>query len=139
MDNQQTVQYLNTDLELIATTDLASLAQALALSPITAASICCLHVGYMDPLGYHARFEAFGPEGSYQTPEQSINALLSAIEQLDPPLHALWQACSTKTLDIGYRSGIAPCTLSNQLSLRTLARMQVLGIDLSITLYPVDE
>lgn len=108
MDNQQTVQYLNTDLELIATTDLASLAQALATSHITTASICCLHVGYMDPLGYHARFEAFGPEGSYQTPEQSINALLSAIEQLDPPLHALWQACSTRPWTSVIAAGLHP-------------------------------
>ena len=71
--------------------------------------------------------------------EQSIDALLSAIEQLDPQCHALWQACSRKTLDIGYRSAIAPGSLSHQLSLQTLARMQVWGIDLSITLYPVDE
>ena len=139
MDNQQTVQYLNTDLELIAPIDLTLLAQALAPAHITTAPICCLHVGYIDPLGYHARFEAFAPEGSYGTPEQSIDALLSAIEQLDPQCHAQWQACSRKTLDIGYRSAIAPGSLSHQLSLQTLARMQVWGIDLSITLYPVDE
>ena len=63
MDNQQTVQYLNTDLELIATTDLASLAQALATSHITTASICCLHVATWILLAITPGLKRLAPRG----------------------------------------------------------------------------
>lgn len=139
MDYERAVRYINTDLLLTAPFDLTSLAAVLAPENIPDAPVSCLHVGYSDNMGYQASFEAFDLDGIHGTPEQSITVLLSAIEQLPETLQSMWRACSKKTFDIGYSSGVTPRHITSSLSLHTLARMQSLGIDVSITIYQMTE
>lgn len=139
MDNDYdiTVRYLNTDLLLTAPVDLASLVSALTAEHLPDPQIICLSVGYREGIGYQAHVEAFDLAGNYPTPENTIRALLDAIEQLSGSLRSVWEACCRKTVDIGYQSGFTPRHVIHHLSLQTLARMQSLGIDLSVTVYPV--
>lgn len=135
MDFEKNTHYINTDLLLSAPIELTSLARIIAPEHVQDAPISCLSVGRSETLEHYANFEAFGPVGHYETPEESINALLDAIEKLPESLRAVWQACSRRTVDIGYRSGSAPAHVVSAISLCTLARMQALGIDMAITVY----
>ena len=139
IDDESRVHYINTDLMLTAPVDLAPLAQAMAPGDLPDISISCLHDSQADGGLYHSVFEAFGAQGSYSTPDASIKALLDAVEQLPQALQPLWQACTKKTLDIGYNSGVTPGCVSHPIPTATLLRMQSLGIDLCITLYSLEE
>lgn len=139
IDDDCWVYYINTDLMLTAPVNLAPLAQAMAPGDLPEESISCLHDSQADGDLYRSVFEAFGPQGSYPTPDESIRALLDAIEQLPQALQPLWQACTKKTLDIGYNSGVTPGSVSHPIPIDTLLRMQSLGIDLCITVYSVGE
>jgi hypothetical protein len=134
-DDESDVYYINTDLMLTAPVDLAPLAQAMASAHLCDCSISCLHDSQADDGVYHSVFEAYGPQGSYGTPEESINVLLGAVEQLPQALKPLWQACTRKTMDIGLRSDALTHSLTYPLRFGTLARMHLLGIDLAITVY----
>lgn len=72
IDDESGVYYINTDLMLTATVDLAPLAQAMAPGDLPDISISCLHDSQADGDLYHSIFEAFGPQGSYSTPDESI-------------------------------------------------------------------
>ena len=133
-DAENTVHYINTDLLLAAPIDLGLLAAALIGQSEADGCVSCLHIG-RDESGYQAHFEAFGPDGSYFTPQESIQALLNAIEHLPQSMAPAWQACSKRTLDIGYESGDVPRSVSHPIPIDMLARMQILGIDLCITVY----
>lgn len=136
MDDESTLRYINTDLLLTAPFDLATLATVLAPEN---APISCLHVGYNEKTGYQASFEAFDVDGNHGTPEESMTVLLDAIERLPQALQSMWRACSNKTFDMGYNSGVTPRPITHALSLHTLARMQSLGIDVSVTVYPISQ
>ena len=113
IDDDCWVYYINTDLMLTAPVNLAPLAQAMAPGDLPEESISCLHDSQADGDLYHSVFEASGPQGSYPTPDESIRALLDAIEQLPQALQPLWHACTKKTLDIGYNSGVTPGSVSH--------------------------
>ncbi|OZY41626.1 hypothetical protein CJF43_12280 [Pseudomonas fragi] len=139
MDDKSGVHYINTDLMLTAAVDLAPLAQAMAPGDLPDISISCLHDSQADGGLYHSVFEAFGPQGSYSTPDESIKALLDAVEQLPQALQRMWRACTKKTLNIGYNSGVTPGYVSHPIPIDTLLRMQSLGVDLCITVYSLEE
>lgn len=139
MDYERTLGYINTDLLLTASFDLATLAAALAPEHAAHASISCLHVGHSDTMGYQASFEAFGVDGNHGTPEASIAVLLNAIERLAQSMKSLWRGCSGRTFDMGFNSGATPRCISHFLSVHTLARMQSLGIDVAVTVYQMSE
>lgn len=138
-DAEKTVHYINTGLLLVAPVDLDLLVRALAKDHLPDAALSCLHVGQGEGVGYQAHFEAFGPEGTFDTPEESIKALLDAVERLAQSLQPLWQACTRKTLDIGYESGVTPRCVTHPISIDTLARLQLLGIDLCISVYSAQD
>lgn len=139
IDDKSGVHYINTDLMLTAAVDLAPLAQAMAPGDLPDISISCLHDSQADGGLYHSVFEAFGPQGSYSTPDESIKALLDAVEQLPQALQRMWRACTKKTLNIGYNSGVTPGYVSHPIPIDTLLRMQSLGVDLCITVYSLQE
>ena len=139
IDDKSGVHYINTDLMLTAAVDLAPLAQAMAPGDLPDISISCLHDSQADGGLYHSVFEAFGPQGSYSTPDESIKALLDAVEQLPQAHQRMWRACTKKTLNIGYNSGVTPGYVSHPIPIDTLLRMQSLGVDLCITVYSLEE
>ena len=69
-------------------------------------------------------------------PELTIEVMLDAIEALDAPARAIWDACMTKTVDIGYQCG--GLRSRNGLTNKTLTRLTALGMDVTISLYPCE-
>lgn len=118
--------YLNTDLELRATTDLTPLVEAL-----NARSVFVLYHG---DDGHGGRLASFETSQSYPSPEATIGALLDAVESLDPASLALWRACSERAVDIGHEG--ADRRSDYALSLPTLRRLIQLGVLLRFTIYP---
>ncbi|SKA97262.1 hypothetical protein SAMN02745130_03975 [Thiothrix eikelboomii] len=98
-----TTCYLNTDLDLIAEQDLTLLVQALETS-----GFYSLHAGVGDDGKWYATLEvneAADEALHLRQPELTIVAMLDAIEALDASARAIWDACMSKTLDIGYQFG----------------------------------
>jgi hypothetical protein len=132
---KEVARYLNTDLDLIAEQDLTLLVQALETSGFYA-----LHAGVGDDGKWYATLEIneVADEALHlRQPELTIVLMLDAIEALDAPARALWDACMSKTLDIGYQCGDG-ARVRNELTNATLSRMSALGMGMFITLYPCD-
>lgn len=129
---KEITRYLNTDLDLIAEQDLTFLVQALEAS-----GFYSLHAGVGDGGKWYATLEIneVADEALHlRQPELTIVAMLDAIEALDTTARALWDACMSKTLDIGYQCGDG-VQVRNTLTNATLSRMSALGVGMSITLY----
>lgn len=120
-------RYLNTDLQLWATTDLRPLVEALA-----SRGLLSLYAGPWPGGTWSARFET---AQAYQEPDANIAALLSAIDALDESARSLWLACTLRQFDIGYDCGDEPAAFTQPLSPATLARIAEAGGALMISLY----
>ena len=132
---KETARYLNTDLDLIAEQDLTLLVQELETS-----GFYSLHAVVGDDGKWYATLEineAADEELHLRQPELTTVAMLDAIEALDASARALWDACMSKTLDIGYQCGDG-ARVRNELTNATLSRMSALGIGMFITLYRCD-
>jgi hypothetical protein len=123
-----TITYLNTDLELISTDNLWPLAMALE-----AAGVFPMHVTRGADGMWYAMFET---QGERTEPEPCIAAMLSAIESLPPEHRATWDHCTLRELNIGYDCGDEPWAFNQGLSVALLARMSAVGASLRLTLYP---
>lgn len=122
------IHYLNTDLDLVAPSDLAALAAALTLR-----GLLVLQAGPQEDGSWAGRFEA---DETFAAPDANIAALCSAIERLDAANQALWQSCTTREFNIGYDSGEKPWAFHQSIGPATLARIAALGASLRITIYP---
>ncbi|OQX04697.1 MAG: hypothetical protein BWK73_35480 [Thiothrix lacustris] len=126
--------YLNTDLDLVAGRDLTLLVRALEAS-----GLYSLHAGVGDDGNWYATLEVneVADEALHlHQPELTIVVILDAIEALDASARAIWDACTTKTLDIGYQCG--GLRSRNGLTNPTLTRLTALGMDVTISLYPCE-
>ena len=121
------ITYSNTDLDLVASFDLAPLSSALESRGVDSLGIF-QHVEGT----WVSSFET----GLFDQPEDHIAALLDAIESLDSESRRLWDACSSREFNIGYECGTEPWAFNQGVSVSSLQRMTVLGISLRITLYP---
>ena len=122
------IQYLNTDLELVSATDLTPLATALE-----AQGLMILNQGKYDD-SYYVDFET---DDGYPDPETNIAAMVTVIEALAPELQSLWQGCSSRRFDIGYRvPAEAGDRFHQELSAGLLSRLAAVGASVRITIYP---
>ncbi|PSR55900.1 hypothetical protein AHMF7605_21540 [Adhaeribacter arboris] len=128
--------YATTDLFLIASFDLASLAESLVHS-----GLLPYYVGpYVGPYqdgSWSARFAIGGDR--HQEPDLDIASLLTVMEALPKPSRALWEACILREFDIAYNCTAQSEDLQQQLSAATLTRIAALGASIRITLYPWTE
>ncbi len=127
MDN--TIQYLNTDLDLTSADDLTELAKAFEATGVTA-----LHVTHCEDGSWRAIFET--SESNYLQPEQDISTMVSAIESLSEVLRTIWLRCTQREFNIGYDCGDEPWEFNQGLSNQLLGRIAATGATLRITLYP---
>ena len=126
MDN--TICYLNTDLDLTSTEDLAALAAAFDVGGAPS-----LHVTCEAEAHWHATFET---TVQFVAPEPNIAAMLAIVESLAPPLRSMWDGCSRREFNIGYDCGDEPWAFNQGLSVDLLRRMAAAGASLRVTLYP---
>lgn len=125
-----TIHYINTDLDLVAAFDLAVLSEALS-----SAGLLELHMSEHDDGLWYATFEA---GAQFDEPEETMAALLSAIDSLDAESQQLWSACRSRVFNIGYESGDEPRSFRNSVSHSVLERVVATNASLHITLYAPD-
>ena len=126
MDN--TICYLNTDLDLVCSDDLTELANA-----FDAAGSPPLHVTKGDDGKWYASFET---DEQHAEPAENISQMLSIIESLTDPLRSLWTRCTVREFNLGYDCGDEPWAFNQSLSADLLGRLAAIGASLRITLYP---
>jgi len=124
------IQYLNTDLDLVAESDLAPLARALE-----SRGVFPLSVTRGDDGLWYSRLEV-NICGESDEPETTLRTMLDAIEALDRDVKNQWDKCQQREFNIGYDCGDEPWAFNNGLSNSTLSRIASLGATLRITLYP---
>ena len=89
--------YLNTDLDLTSIDDLTGLADALETR-----GVFPLHVTHAENGIWHATFET---DIQFAEPERNIAAMLAAIESLPDKLRSVWSGCTHREFNIGYDCG----------------------------------
>jgi hypothetical protein len=94
-----TIYYLNTDLDLTSSVDLMPLA-----AKFESHNIHALHVTHCDNGLWIATFEM----DNEVEPERNISAMVAAVESLDDPHRFLWQSCTRREFNIGYDCGAEP-------------------------------
>lgn len=122
------IEYLNTDLDLVAAEDLSPLAAS-----FQASGFWSLQCDRGLDGNWYATFET---EESYEGPDANIEAMLAVIESLSGPTRAIWQSCTKRELNIGYDCGSDPWAFNNGLTCQTLRRIAGCGASLRITIYP---
>lgn len=122
------IRYLNTDLDLVASVDLALLA-----ATFESKGVFPLHVTRGENGLWSATFET---EEEYEDPESNITAMLSVIEQLDEPERSVWQSLTVCEFNIGYDCGTKPWAFNQGLSNDLLRRIAEVKASLRVTLYP---
>jgi hypothetical protein len=123
-----TICYLNTDLDINSADDLTALAAA-----FEAAGLFPLHVTRLDNGHWFATFET---EQQHHEPETNIGAMLSVVESLPTLLRATWDGCTRREFNVGYDCGINPWEFNQGISTDLLRRLAAAGGSLRITLYP---
>jgi hypothetical protein len=126
MDN--TICYLNTDLDLIAPLDLTELVSALEH-----AGLPPLHSARREDGLWYATCET---AEQFAEPEANIAAMLAVIEALPDGARAIWSACTRRELNIGFDCGAQPWAFNQALSNNLLGRLAAVGATLRVTLYP---
>jgi hypothetical protein len=123
----ETICYINTDLDLASDDDLTALAAA-----FKAQGVSPLHLTRGDNGLWYATFEVYS---EHEEPEPDISAMLAVVESLGEPLRAVWQGCTRREFNIGYDCGDKPWAFNQELSSQLLGRMASAGASLRVTLY----
>jgi hypothetical protein len=122
-----TICYLNTDLDLTSVEDLSLLGSAFRARGVSPLHLTCGEDGL-----WYATFEVY----CQHEPESAISAMLAVVESLDDPMRAVWSRCTRREFNIGYDCGSKPWAFNQGLSSQLLARVAAAGASLRITLYP---
>ncbi|GAB4162314.1 MAG: hypothetical protein Tsb009_39330 [Planctomycetaceae bacterium] len=126
MNDTPTIQYLNTDLDLVCDVDPTLL------------------VDEMDSQGLYADVNR-GEDGLFYViceddndtePEPNIRQLLDAVDALSEDARKLWTRCSKREFNVGYDCGDEPWSFNQGLSNEVLRRIADCGASFRITLYP---
>ncbi|MEX2174358.1 MAG: hypothetical protein WD872_08350 [Pirellulaceae bacterium] len=123
-----TIRYLNTDLDLTSASDLTGLAAA-----FEAQGVFALHLTHSEDGLWYATFET---NEDHHEADSNIAAMLAAVESLDKPLRAVWGSCTRREFNIGYDCGSKPWAFNQGLSSDLLGRLAIAGASVRITLYP---
>jgi hypothetical protein len=124
----ETICYLNTDLDLTSDDDLTGLANA-----FDAHGVFPLHVVRSEGGLWHAIFET---DNQYEEPKPNIESMIAVVESLPEQFRSVWSGCTRREFNIGYDCGNKPGAFNHGLSSRLLERMSAVDASLRITLYP---
>lgn len=126
MDN--TICYLNTDLDLTSSEDLTTL-----VALFGSRGVFPVHVTQGKDGPWYATFET---EYQHPEPEPNIAAMIAVVESPGEPHLSLWLGCTRREFNIGYDCGAEPWAFNQSLSCELLGRMAATGTSLRFTLYP---
>lgn len=124
-----TIRYLNTDLDISSREQLTDLVSALT----SRGMFLLFRPVKGDDTLWHATFET---EADFDEPEPNIAAMVGVIESFDEPLRQAWSRCLVREFNIGYDCGAKPWAFSQALSSELLGRMAAIGASLRLTFYP---
>jgi hypothetical protein len=122
------ISYLNTDLDLVSSNDLTELVKAFEVRDVFS-----LHVTHDDDGQWYATLET---DREHLEPESNIAEMLGVLECLGDPLRNVWDLCTLREFNIGYNCGAKPWSFNQGLSNALLNRIAAAGASLRITLYP---
>ncbi|MBL8873477.1 MAG: hypothetical protein JNK90_27130 [Planctomycetaceae bacterium] len=126
MNSNPQIEYLNTDLDLVATCSLEDLRAEMVQHGLFGRATPC------DDGTWYAMFE----DCNADEPEPNIINLLDALDQLSPAATQVLQQCTRFEFNIGYDCGAEPLTVPQTISHATLRRIVEHGASIRITLYP---
>src|SRR5512147_364032 len=128
MPDSQATQFLNVDLELVATFDLAPLLE------------------HFNPTTFTLRDSV--DEGRrtvwmelYVDPKDTDDAILRyamLVESLPSDTRRLWDECEDRCLNVGIQSGLAPHASAFRISPAAIAKLVAITARLEITVYSAD-
>lgn len=121
-----TVQYINTDLDLLCPRDITPLVAWLEARRWVAMTV-----------HRRGRYWFAGLEVNLmgRNPAATLKAMLKDLEQLPPDLQALWQRCTRREFHLGYESGLEPHCIEHPIGHDLLQRIVALGGSLRMTMY----
>jgi hypothetical protein len=126
VDETPTIQYLNTDLDLICDVDPGMLASEFESH----------NLAVVVTPGGDGRFYVLCEDDNDTEPEPNIIRLLDAVDALSVSARELWDRCSKREFNVGYDCGDQPWSFNQGLSNQVLRRMADCGASFRITLYP---
>jgi hypothetical protein len=128
--NHLAIQYINTDLDLIASCDLTPLTSALE-----ARGVRPLNVEQSSDGLWYSILEVAN-DVDPDEPETTVRVMLDAIEAIDGEARDIWTTCSKREFNIGFDCGSEPWAFNNGLTDSTIKRMASADTSLRITLFP---
>ncbi|MCI5116605.1 MAG: hypothetical protein D3913_01295 [Candidatus Electrothrix sp. LOE1_4_5] len=124
------VYYLNTDLDLLSSKDLAPIAQAFE------SEAYCLYCGEAGQGHFRASFEM---KELVNSPDVVMQHFCFLAESLEGEARALWDGCFKKVFDIGYEGGVDHASYTDELRVETLKQVAELGACIRVTVYPMEK
>jgi hypothetical protein len=127
------IKYLNTDLDLASAGDLTALTEA-----FNASGAFPLHLTHDDDGLWHATIEVNQDADDVKPcePDLHIGAMLAIVESFGELLRADWSTCTLREFNIGYNCGKRPWAFNQGLSSRIIERIAAVGASIRITIYP---
>jgi hypothetical protein len=128
------IEFINADLEITSNEDLEPIKMAFANSRSRFAEMYC---GETDPGSYLASFEIHpDEERDDQTAEVKILAFCDSVSELRGLARDVWDSATRRVIDLGYQSDNHCEAFNDRVSIDTLRRLEKLGIELALTIYP---
>ena len=128
------IEFINADLEITSEENLEPIRDAFAQYGDRFFELYC---GEIDPGRYLATFEIHPDEDrDDQTAEEKIHAFCESITELRGVAHDVWVRATRRVIDLGYQADDNCEAFKDSLSADSLRRLEALGIDLALTIYP---
>ncbi len=132
MENtEESIRYLNLDVELESENDLTPLVEHLGEEIFV---LCNQQVKTI----FYTSFEPKYFEEGQNNPENHTRHILGLLDKLPDSLREMWNKCSSKIFDFGFDSGFAPCPFHADLSPESLQGISAIGANVRISIYPVE-
>jgi hypothetical protein len=118
-------RFLNVDLELVATFDLAPLLEYLNAETFT----------LRDSVAEGRRTVWMELHSDPKDTDEAILRYSMLVESLPSDIRRLWDACEDRRLNVGIQSGLAPHITAFPISTAAIAKLVAIAAHLEITVY----
>lgn len=133
------IEFLNADLEIVSDEDLEPIRAAFAEQGSRFFELYCGQIGensHLATFEIHPERDCSDDEYREFTAQEKIHAFCDSIAGLQEAPLEVWKRSTRRVIDLGYRCDDHCAAFHDFLSLDTLRRMESLGIELALTIYP---
>jgi hypothetical protein len=128
MPASETTQFLNVDLELVATVELNPLLEHLNSTTFT----------LRDSMDHGRRTVWMELDPDPKDTDDAILRYAMLVASLPGDLRRLWDECEDRCLNVGIQSGVSPHASAFRISTDTIAKLVAIAVRLEITVYSAD-